>query len=269
MQRRSFKVDAITLSVAQGGSGRPFVFQHGLCGTADQAAQVFPKNSGFQCVTLECRGHGQSECGSFADLTLARLTQDLEAFIVSLNVGPIPVGGISMGAAITMRLAVTRPDLVSGLVIARPAWVDSSAPDNLEANREVGRLLAQYSPKEALARFQQTPIAQQLAREAPDNLASLLGFFDRKPIDETEALLGRLSNDGTGISKEQIMAIQCPTLIIATGRDALHPLAMARELANLVPDARLVEIASKADNIGLYQSQFTAALEQFFRDNQL
>ena len=44
----------------------------------------------------------------------------------------MPVGGISMGAAIALRIAALRPDLVSALVLARPAWLDANGPENIQ-----------------------------------------------------------------------------------------------------------------------------------------
>ena len=63
MQRGTFVRDGLRLSVARTGSGRPLIFQHGLGGDAGQPADVFPEHAGWQAVTLECRGHGQSEAG--------------------------------------------------------------------------------------------------------------------------------------------------------------------------------------------------------------
>ncbi len=134
MLRCTFLRDDLRLSVAKTGEGKTFVFQHGLCGTAAQPAEVFPLDIGWRCVTLECRGHGLSESGDRDKFSLAQFADDTSAYIDSLNVGPALVGGISMGAAIAMRIALTRPELVSGLVIVRPAWIDRSAPDNLSPN---------------------------------------------------------------------------------------------------------------------------------------
>lgn len=75
----------------------PFVFQHGLCGDADQVIQVFPEDTGFRCLTVECRGHGQSETGPLDDLSIPTFTDDVAGYIRHL--GRPVVGGISMGAA--------------------------------------------------------------------------------------------------------------------------------------------------------------------------
>ncbi len=263
MLRGIFSIKNIKLSTASSGRGRSFLFQHGLCGSASQPLEVFPQDIGWRCLTLECRGHGMSEIGPHSKLSIRRFTDDLAAFISELNIGPVLVGGISMGAAITLRLAVKYPELVSGLVVARPAWIDQSAPENLAPNREVARYLATYEPAEALLQFERSVLAAELASDAPDNLASLLGFFKRTPAAETQVLQAAIANDGPGVNRAEIAGLDCPTLVIGTERDVTHPIAMAREIADLIPNARFVEITSKADNVEQYRAEFQNALRHF------
>jgi pimeloyl-ACP methyl ester carboxylesterase len=266
MIRSIFLRDDLRLSAAKTGEGKTFVFQHGLCGTASQPVEVFPKDIGWRCLTLECRGHGLSQSGDHQQFSIVHFADDLCAFIESLNVGPVLVGGISMGAAIAMRTAVTHPELVSGLVIVRPAWIDSSAPENLSPNREVASLLATYEPTEALLRFQASPTAAQLRRDAPDNLTSLTGFFNATRVTETQALLAAISSDGPRISRDEIAGLQCPTLVIGTARDAIHPLTMAQEIATLVPRAQFAEITPKADSPEKYRAELREVLRLFMTE---
>ena len=266
MQRARFSRAGLTLSVARCGGGRPMLFQHGLGGDAAQPAEVFPEGIGWQAVTLECRGHGRSEAGPAEGFAIAGFADDLIALIEAEGLAPLPVGGISMGAAIALRIAATRPDLVTGLVLGRPAWLDAAGPANLAGNVAVGRLLRGYPPAEARARFEATPLAARLALEAPDNLASLRGFFEREPVPVTAELLCRISEDGPGVDRAAIAAIAVPTLVIGTARDAIHPLALARGSAAAIPGARLVEIASKSDGRERYARGFRAALAGFLEE---
>ncbi len=253
----------LRFAVSEIERGRPMVFQHGLCGDASQTADVFPPDRGWRCLTLECRGHGRSDVGAPEQFSLATFTEDVAFVIEALADKPVVLGGISMGAAIALRLAVLRPDLVRALVLARPAWVLDAAPANMRPNAVVGELLRRYPPAEARARFENSDLARQLAAEAPDNLASLYGFFAREPVSVTAELLVRIAADGPGISARELNAIRVPTLVIGTQRDFVHPLAYAAALADQIPGARLVEIASKADSRDRYRSDFRAVLAAF------
>lgn len=242
-----------------GDAGPMLVFQHGLCGDAQQVEEVMRNVPGQSWRMVECPGHGASapmpdpSIAGFADLVMA-LIETLEA--------PVVLGGISMGAAIALRVAVRRPDLVRGLVLVRPAWVVGTAPENMAPNAEVGALLSSLAPEQARERFMAGDTARRLAVEAPDNLASLLGFFDRAPVDETAHLLSAISADGPGIDEADLRARHLPALICGTGRDSVHPVAHAKRLASLIPGARLVELPPKADD----KPAHLAALGQAMRD---
>lgn len=258
--------DGTSLNVDMAGEGTPVVFLHGLCGDAGQSAEAFPDDPGFRRITIEARGHGRSQSGALQRFTIETFAGDVAAYIETHLEAPVIIGGISMGAAISLRLAVTRPDLVRALVLARPAWFVASAPDNMAPNAEVGRLLAELSPHEAKAAFLAGPIGQRLAADAPDNLASLTGFFAREPVDVTATLLTAISKDGPGVAEDEIARIAVPTLVIGHESDVIHPIAHARALAAAIPAARFIQITPKAEDKARYVADFRRALHAFLKD---
>ena len=255
------------LALVEVGCGPVMLFQHGLCGDARQPVDVFPSEA-FRCLTVECRGHGGSEAGDPEAFGIAAFADDVAAMLDERRLGPLPIGGISMGAAIALRLAVVRPDLVGALVLARPAWVTEDGPDNMRPNAEVGALLARHDAADARAIFEAGKTAARLSKEGPDNLASLRGFFSRAPLTVTSALLTRISADGPGVRREQVAGLRTPTLVIGHARDAVHPLAMARELAALIPGSRLSIIPPKADDLEGYRAAFRASLRTFLEEHR-
>lgn len=261
-----FERDGVKLAVVDRGTGVPMVFQHGLCGDAAQPADVFPFDLPARCLTMECRGHGASEAGDTSRFSIATFADDVAAWIETLGLGPVAIGGISMGAAISLRLASTRPDLVRALVLARPAWIAEASPANMVPNAVVGDLLSRFSPEEARKRFDALDLARDLQERGPDNLASLRGFFSRQPQAVTSALLTRISADGPGVSREEVAALAVPTLVIGTAVDAVHPISHAEALAALIPGARLVRITPKALDKQRYTQDFSATLAQFISE---
>ncbi|MGB1355919.1 MAG: alpha/beta fold hydrolase [Candidatus Puniceispirillaceae bacterium] len=266
MERGTFTIGDLRLATASSGDGRAVLFLHGLCGAAGQPAGVFPNDSGWRCLTLECRAHGHSDCGDFADLSIRQFAADVAAFAATIDGPPPLIGGISMGAAIALHLAVRTSGMFGGLILARPAWVDQPAPDTLAPHRQIADYLATYDNAEARRRFQDSATARAIARASPDNMASLLGFFDRQPLDQTQALLAAIGNDGPGVDRVDITALDMPTLIIGTDHDVVHPLTMARELASLIPSSQLVEITSKSENPDAYVAEFRQALRRFLKE---
>jgi pimeloyl-ACP methyl ester carboxylesterase len=236
------------------------VFQHGLCGDAGQTFEAAPDLSGWQVLTLECAGHGQSDASP--PFSIARFADDVTVLIESLR-RPVVLGGISMGAAIASRIAVQRPDLVTALVLVRPAWIVADAPENMQANAEVGRYLSAGAGSGA---FQASPIAHHLAQVAPDNLASLLGFFDRKPLAVTAALLTAIAQDGPGITPADLAALRIPVMVCGTVEDVVHPLALAQTLATQIPAATFTELPPKGRNKPAHIAALQAAIRAFLQD---
>jgi pimeloyl-ACP methyl ester carboxylesterase len=255
----------MTLNLFQSNTtGQPVFFQHGLCGSASQTIEAFPEDPRFRLYTLECRGHGASEAGDINAFSINTFANDIAE---SAEAGPIILGGISMGAAIALHLAVQKPHLVKALVLARPAWAIDNAPANMRPNAEVGELLAKYPPEIAKTKFLASATAHHLAKTAPDNLASLLTFFTREPIAVTSALLTKISADGPGVTETQVRALIIPTLIIATEQDAIHPMAHAQKLHALIPHSRLVKLTPKGVDKQAYVTEFRQALLNFFEEN--
>ena len=215
------------LNIVELGNGPAFVFQHGLCSDAGQTAEVFPAEAGFRCITVECRGHGKSESGAPGYFSIETFAGDIVTIIEKQMLAPVVMAGISMGAAIALRIAVKRPDLIRALVLARPAWIAEAAPANMRLYAEVGDLLSRHSPEHARARFERSQTAARLAREAPDNLASLIGFFSRHPHDMTAELLKRIAADGPGVTRDEIARLRLRTLVIGTIKDEAHPMSHA------------------------------------------
>jgi pimeloyl-ACP methyl ester carboxylesterase len=168
-----------------------------------------------------------------------------------------------MGAAIALRLAVKAPDRVRALVLARPAWLAASAPENLRFYAEVSALFDREPRAAGYDAFRASDSGRLLAAEAPDNLASLSGFFAPDRPAWTGALLQAIALDGPGVTETEIRALDVPTLIIGHGRDVAHPLAHAQALAAMIPGAQLVEITPKATDKAAYLREFRAALTDF------
>jgi pimeloyl-ACP methyl ester carboxylesterase len=248
-----------------GGVGLPVIFQHGLCGDARQTVEAFPRDQRFRRITIESRGHGGSEAGDPGLFSIRTFAADIVAFIEAHRLSPVIIGGISMGAASTLHIAVHWPEIVRGLILVRPAWIVASAPANNGPNREVGRLLADLSQEDARKRFEAGETARLLAEVAPDNLASLRTFFSREPQAITAALLQSIASDGPGVSEEDLRNLETPTLIVGHEIDYIHPLSYATTLSQLIPRSQLVRITPKAVSKAAYLEDLHKAITNFLQ----
>ncbi len=257
--------DDVKLNLLDSGSGFPVVFQHGLGGDEAQVAENFPDGPAYRRLTLECRAQGMSEPGNARPFSISMFAADILAACDARGINRFVAGGISMGAAIALHLAVYHPERIVGLVLARPAWLFDPAPTNMRPFSEVAAVLKTASSDMAREDFAESATARDLALVAPDNLASLLKFFDRPDPAITSDLLGGIANDGPNVTRHQAAAINIPALVIGHEIDYVHPIAYARELASLIPGAKFVEIAPKATQKPLHVAQFRHALDTFLQ----
>ena len=263
MTRSTFKTrDGCRVGFVDDGHGVPVLWQHGLGATQAQVAEVFPDSPRFRRITLECRGHAESELGAPDGLSIRQFSDDAAGLLDHLGVRRAVAGGISLGAAIALHLAVHDPERVSALIIARPAWISEAAPENLATYIDVAELLAQYGAEEGLERLQATERYQLVMRQSPDNAASLRSFFAREPAS-TVALLSRIPAQGPGVTRQQVSRLALPTLVIANQGDHVHSIAMATAVAELIPGAKLTIIPAKNSNRDAYVNAFKAALDEF------
>ena len=253
-----FKHDGLVFRGRDTGQGTALVFQHGLTGDEAQVADISPAQ-GFRRLTLECRAHGPSQSGPFAAFSIPQFAEDVLAFANARGIEKFVVGGISMGAAIALRIAVMAPSRVTALVLARPAWDWQSAPGNMQVFQDI----ADFVEKADRDGFAKSAIAKKFAKQAPDNLASFNKLFDRADLPTTAELLRRIAASGPDVTKAQVKAIKIPTLVLANKADLVHPMQHGETLATTIPKAKYLELAPKATRRELHLKQFREALNDF------
>ena len=260
MSHIAFDHDGIEFAGYDIGTGPTVIFQHGLGGDIGQINEAFPA-VGIRRLTLECRGQGQTPFGDPNHFSIPQFANDVLAFADFRGVDKFVVGGISMGAAIALRIAAIAPKRVTALILARPAWGWDSAPENMS----VFIILSKFVEAQDKAGFEETAVAQNFAKNAPDNYASLLRQFDKPHPSMVAQLLSRIASSGPEISEKQIGAIQIPTLILANAIDLIHPIGLANKLSSIIASSRLIEIAPKSIDKTKHFTEFHGAIKDFMK----
>jgi pimeloyl-ACP methyl ester carboxylesterase len=254
----TFDIHSVRLAYQDAGEGAPFVFQHGLGGDHGQTfSLVRPRRAGRQ-LTLDCRGHGTSSLGDPELLSFATFAMDLLALVDALGVRRVALGGISMGAGVALACACMRPPglLIDALVLVRPAWgTGPMGQPACAAYQEIAQLLRSFPPAEAAERFKRSPVFCSVLREGPAAAQSLLGHFADPRASEMIELYERLPLQAP-IDAPSLAGLHIPTLIIGTDQDPIHPLDVARQLADqLAPNASLAQVTSKTAHPQRHQRQ--------------
>lgn len=111
------------------GQGEPFFFLHGLGGSIAQVTNTLQGLKGFACIFQDQRGHGDSSLGNEEELSYETLAKDVLLLVDHLGIDtPFAVGGISMGAAVSLKVAQLYPEAIKKLVLVRPALKRGRTP---------------------------------------------------------------------------------------------------------------------------------------------
>lgn len=246
-------------------SGQPFVFQHGLGGDASQPAGVFSPPPGTRLLSMDCRGHGKTyPLGNARKLSFSSFADDVAALMDRLGLERAVVGGISMGAGVALNLASRYPRRVAGVVLSRPAWLDSPAPENLKAYPVIARLLREHGAGRGRGLFERTEEYAELERAVPGAGRSLASSqFGRPRAREFAAVLESLAGDAPVGDRSRWREMPAPALVLASRRDPTHPHDYAEILARELPSARLAELTPKAESEERHAADTQAAIAGF------
>ena len=262
----TFHHDRLNFNYVDMGEGQPFIFQHGLGGDLNVPVSLFKPQPGVRFIALDCRGHGETRpLGDVEKLNFNQFADDVLALVDHLHLPPVVIGGVSMGAGLSLNFALRYPERVRGLVFSRPAWLDSPMPSNLRWLALAGTFIQEFGSQPGLERFKQTPEYAALLAESSDAAATLVGQFLHPRADETAAKLVRLSNDAPSRDRSTWAAIRVPTLVLVNQADPVHPVEFGQTLAEAIPGAELKELTSKAISNERYIEDTQDVLGEFMQ----
>jgi pimeloyl-ACP methyl ester carboxylesterase len=258
--------DGLRFNYADSGSGTPFLFQHGLGADLTQPLTLVNAGPKFRVLSFDFRAHGDTHpIGPVEKIGLAPFADDVRAILDALKVQQAIVGGISMGAAVALNFTLRFPQRVIGLIISRPAWLDSPNPWNVKIFSLLTKLIAAHGPIKGQQLFKQTLEYQETLRQWPDVATSLAAQFERPGIEETSFKLERLILDTPSLDRRQWSRIKVPTLVLGNKHDPIHPYEYAAQTADLIPGAELREIASKSVSLDQHNADVQKAINRFLQ----
>jgi pimeloyl-ACP methyl ester carboxylesterase len=194
---------------------------------------------GFRVLLLDLLGHGTSDKPPHAtQYRMDRYARQVVALLDELGVQRAVVGGVSLGANVSLHVAVQAPERVAALLIEMPVleWATPAA-----ASLFVPLLLAVSFGRRAFGVL--TALARRLPGTGNDLLDSCLGTLKMGP-EAIAAVLHGILVGPVAPEIEARRAITVPTLIIGHENDLIHPFSDAENLAEQIPGARLVEARS-------------------------
>ncbi|WP_121256603.1 alpha/beta fold hydrolase [Nocardioides ferulae] len=195
---------------------------------------------GLHVVTLDLLGHGRSDRP--ADPLLYSMTAFAEQVVALLDHLGAPqavIGGTSLGANVSLEVAVLAPARVRGLILEMPVLNNA-----LEAG-----ILA-FGPLLFAARFLPFTVnaVRRLTRPVPRGIVPFwvgigLDTCDQRPAALGAAVHGIFFGRIAPSAKER-RGIRAPALVVGHPADPIHPAADAAMLADELPHATFVKARS-------------------------
>jgi pimeloyl-ACP methyl ester carboxylesterase len=235
--------------------GEPTLCLHGLAGSSRNWTDLMDLlRPALAADALDLPGFGDSPPRPDGRYSIAALAQTVTALIRRRNRGPVHLIANSLGGAVAVRAAATRPDLVATLTLISPALPDSRPRLDLvrfpliSLPRVGTRLLRKYEalpPQTRVADVITTCYADP-SRFPPDRFATEVAELARRDTlgYATAALVGSIRTLTAEFFKNRAWRdaarITVPTLVLYGSHDRLVAPWMAGRAARAFRGARIV-----------------------------
>jgi pimeloyl-ACP methyl ester carboxylesterase len=221
----------------EGGNGAPLVLVHGFGADKDNFTRVarflVPH---YRVIVPDLVGFGESAHRADVDYRYAAQAERLRAFVRSLGLSRIDLGGNSMGGGIAMSYAAQHPDEVASLWLIDCAGIAEAPPSELvkivTTTGENPLMIRQESDYRAFLKFVMSDppyipgsVMDVLARERIANQALETQVFRQIATDSVSA---------------SVRGLATPTLVMWGDEDRALSVGTVPVLKTLLPNAQAV-----------------------------
>jgi 3-oxoadipate enol-lactonase len=248
------------IAVRVEGSGPVLLFMHGIGGNSrNWSPQIEHFSDGYTAAAWDARGYGES--GGAVE-RFEQFADDAAAVIAELG-APAHVVGLSMGGRIALDLVRRHPDRVRSLTLA-----NTSAGSRETASPEkVAAFLAKRLKPLVEEGLTPADIAEDIVSGiagpniSPEAREALVDSHRRL---HTEGYVAAMRAATSFSAFPEFSEIEKPTLVITASEDSVAPPAHARQMAEQIPGASVVELVGAGHISNLEApAKFNAALRAF------
>jgi pimeloyl-ACP methyl ester carboxylesterase len=195
---------------------------------------------GLHVVTLDLLGHGRSDRPDDPlRYSMTAFAGQVVALLDHLGAEQAVIGGTSLGANVSLEVAVSSPERVRGLLLEMPVLHNA-----LEAG------IIAFAPLLFAARFLPVTVhaTRWLTRPVPRGLVPFwvgigLDTLDQHPRPVAAVVHG-IFFGRVAPSSAELRTISAPALVVGHPADPIHPAADAALLADELPEAEFVRATS-------------------------
>jgi pimeloyl-ACP methyl ester carboxylesterase len=266
----TFQRDGVSLWYEEHGpaDGLPVVLLHGLLMSSQFQQRLARRLIGQRVFLLDQRGHGQSTSPRNVEAyDLDLLAEDVLAFLDHKGLDRVVLGGMSLGANVTLQVALRAPERLAGIILEMPVFARGEGAGRAFFGA-CARLLSAGAPFLDLTR----PLVRRLP--VPFGCLHELAYLKELAVADhraVSALLRALLRERITLpNPETLRRVLTPALVVAHGAggrigDPVHVLQDALDVAEFLPNSRLLRAYSVWDN-RIRPDRFAAAAADFIVD---
>ena len=228
----------------EAGEGEPVLLAMGASFSSAMWHRAVPALAErHRVLTFDNRGIGRTTAPRHR-FGIADLASDAFAVMDAAGVASAHVYGVSMGGLTAQEMALTNPARVRSLILGCTGATEPRLHE-LTWTGQLRRFLLRAMPRAVLRRL--APRVHHGPAAEPNKVAE-----DVEVIASTSSKRWALARQARAIAEydslTRIGSLSVPTLVLHGDADQVVPLGLGRQLAGLIPDARLVELAGAGHN---------------------
>ncbi len=246
----SFDNGPVEIAYLDEGQGEPILLIHGFASSkevnwVEPAWVTTLTQASRRVIAFDNRGHGaSSKLYDPADYHTLKMADDARALLDHLGIARCDVMGYSMGARIGAFLAAARPARVRSLVMG---GLGEKLVDGVGLPEEIA-----------------TALEAPALDDVQDPVGRVFRTFAEQNRSDLRALAACIRGSRQVLSKEDVGAIQVPTLVAVGTRDDVA--GSARALAALMPRAEVLDIPNRDHMRSVGDRVFKTGVLQFLRE---
>lgn len=210
-------------------------------------ADVAPLLGDYRLVMMDLPGHAGS-AGAPADGDLGRMAATVFEACEEIGLDRFVIGGLSLGGAIALRLALDHPAEVTGMIGVMP-WNAGGTTAGEDAGIQAFRGL--FGNVEGLAAG--VAAISQMPEKTTDLVVTM-------PTVTEQMWRGWLGGGTHTSMADELSGLRVPTLYLVGGQDSVVDLGKQIEDVRSIPGAKLVMIAD-AGHLASYETPEVVASE--------
>lgn len=238
----SFEYGGSRLAYELHGDGdQLLVYLHGLLVDSEMNRELAHSLAarGYKVALLDLLGHGRSDKPLHASAyRMDAFADEVIAFLDHLEAEQVVLGGVSLGANVSLQVAAAAPQRLRGLLLEMP--------------------VLEWAVPAAAMIFTPLLLIMHYASRPAGLLARLIGLLPRTgngaldsslhalatPPEVVKAVLHGVLTGPVAPTVEERRGIDVPALVIAHTRDLIHPFSDAENLVDQLPQGTLLEARS-------------------------